>query len=218
MEKVLILRKEHEIKDHETGLKEVMPVLQKVVDEFNKLGINVQVTPGLLSELFSKTRNAVNETIVTDFIKSLMIDSDTQYKVGNIPISKEKLIGLIDAPDIKAFMEAFSAVKSGLVGADGNGIAFSSFDIVDNKVQINQKQLDRFNSDNTFYAETKGEIECAKIIMTLCDALNVHHKAFKLEKRDAIGDPPRGVRLNDEGLYVPDINDIRRFGPSFEKK
>lgn len=216
MEKLLIFRNDRAISFFDEVTRENLPILQNVINEYNKLKTGNQLIINKLITLEAKVRATQGATsshvMFEDFIRDEIV-ANKSTSIAGITIASEQLKKIIQVPEITAFGEAV-ILLSNSVNGNGTGIALGSFDIVNGKAAVNEKEREYWISSNTHYANTPGEIKFTKIVKELCAALNKHHKAMKLEMRDAIPDPPRGIKVEDNE-YKPDVYRIRQYGSSF---
>jgi len=219
MKKELIYRDDNAIAIYKTRLSEVMPLMQRVVDEYKDLNIKSELSPGGLMGLLKRFRDHhkgnVDIDIVKDFVRGVMASNVKNPSVEGVPIKHEAFKQMIAIPEVDRFAEALKRLIPYLGGQ--TPIWPNSFTIKEGIVVADKEELEKFESGCTHYAESPGEIFLNNKVKKLCDALNDHHELFNGQMRDTLPEPPIGITTKNNE-YVPDETQIiGQLGQRFDQ-
>lgn len=237
MSKVLIFKEDQRYKEFVKKIKEIEPELDKLYAELKKWdfidvelsdlkalieksikiqGPTLSVIPGKSPDYTGFDREI--EEVVDSFARESRASNVLNPKIEGIPISKAKLIEIIEVPPIpQALLKQLERV-SNLLNSSFNSIPkFEFFKIEDNGIVLNAEQLARFEQECCYYAETEEEIALTKTIQVLCDSLNQFKEKIKriseIEGEKTFKHPSVFIK---NGVFYPHHSFIKTHAKSFQ--
>ncbi|MFK5855120.1 MAG: hypothetical protein QM503_03240 [Bacteroidota bacterium] len=154
------------------------------------------------------------QNVIEDYLKDKAISQSEQPKVFGFNVSKEKLKDLIEVPTIP--IEIINSLDTLIEKSSHNGrnlLDLKYFELLENKVVINQTTVKEFEESCSFFVTTKKQIRLAEEIKKVCEALNNFKEfgdgLFQL-KVEAINAEHNAILMKN-GKFYPDYNFITTF-------
>lgn len=154
------------------------------------------------------------QNVLEDYLKDKAISQSEQPKVFGFNLNKAKLKDLIEVPTVPIdIINSLDTLieKSSYNGGKSEGIKY--FELLEDKVVINQATVKEFEESCSFYVTTKKQIRLAEEIKKVCEALNNFKEfgdgLFQL-KAEALNASYNAILTKNDKFY-PDYNFITKF-------
>lgn len=167
-------------------INDLLPHLQNVASELTNL--NVAFSIATIRELAFTVygrRGGINE--ITEFVTNLIVEAVENPQIGNLPVSKDKLKSIIEAPDCS---QLFELVKH-LVNESYNkyrratNLVYGNYFEVTNGIVSKLANIDTaIEEANSFYSENADQTEMFNKVRDFAAACNELENYMKSKGRN----------------------------------
>jgi hypothetical protein len=185
MAKTLLFKNEPAIAGDKKYINDLLPYLQNVATELTSLNVTFSIMT--IRELTFIVFSRRGLTEVVDFITNLIVEAIDNPQIGNIPISKDKLKGIIEKPDCTQLFKKLTQLieKSYNPYRNATNIVYSSFFEVTNGIVSKLANIDTtIEENNSFYSENANQIEMFTKATEFANACNAFETYLKSKNRN----------------------------------
>jgi prolyl-tRNA synthetase len=174
MTPILIFKDERVIKLEKDTLKKMIPVYQNIYNSLKALGINPTLKE--INTLVYEARSNHTLNFVSGFVLNKLVDNAMPYVVNGVAWPRNKVLEIIELPNIKPVIDALSVVAGGnfnfVFVNETKHAKIHLLDIVDNKIVALPNAITDIEAEHCHYTTTEKSAKLATDLQLICDAIN----------------------------------------------